>query len=83
MASPLQAGKQSVDLKAPAVRVSRIRRDPPPVVKEVDPADLEEREAWAVVIGVISFALALAVIIVGLGGVGGWSPSEYNVHLEL
>ncbi len=83
MASPLQTGKQSVDLKAPGVRVSRIRRDPPPVVKDAPDHDPEEREAWAVVIGVITFALALAVIIVGLGNVGGWSPSEYTVHLEL
>lgn len=82
MASPLRTGKQSVDLTAP-VRVSRIRRDPPPVVKQVAVRDPEERDARAVVIGVITFALALGVIIFGFSNVGGRAPSEYTVHLEL
>ncbi len=84
MAAPLQTAKQSVNLAAGGVRVSRIRRDPPPVVKKVANVDPEERDARTVVIGVITFALALAVIILGVGSVGGWSsPSEYTVHLEL
>ncbi len=58
MASPLQTAKQSVNLSAP-VRVSRIRRDPPPVVKEAPVRDPEEVEARTVVIGVITFALAM------------------------
>lgn len=82
MASPLKTGKQSVDLAAP-VRGSRIRRDPKPVLKEIPVRDPEEREAWTVVLGVITFALALVVIIIGFSSVGGWSPSEYTVHLDL
>ncbi len=82
MASPLQTAKQSVNLAAP-VRVSRIRRDPPPVVKEVAVVDPEERDARIVVIGVITFALALAVIIIGFSSVRGWSPSEHAIHIEL
>jgi hypothetical protein len=72
MARPLQTGKQSVDLASPAPRVSRIRRDPPPVVKEklVDPKEIERRD---VAIGVIAFALAIFVIILGFGG---WSGSQ-------
>ncbi|MDQ3479039.1 MAG: hypothetical protein M3438_07785, partial [Pseudomonadota bacterium] len=65
MAAPLQTAKQSVNLAAGGVRVSRIRRDPPPVVKQVANVDPEERDARTVVIGVVTFALALAVIILG------------------
>ena len=82
MASPLRTTKQSVNLTEP-VRVSRIRRDPPPARKEVVVRDPEDRDARTVVIGVISFALALAVIIVGFSNVGGRPPSEYNVHIDL
>ena len=82
MASPLPSSKQSVDLAAPAVRVSRIRRDPPPPVKEVTIVDIEEREGWAVVIGVATFALALFVIVVGVSNAVGWSPRDYTVRIE-
>ena len=49
-----------------APRPSRIRRDPPGRVpdKTVN-AYPAEREMWTVIIGVIAFAVALAVIIVG------------------
>jgi len=84
MARPLPSGKKSVDLAATgSVRVSRIRRDPPPKVKakEVTIADRDQRDAWIVVLGVITFALAIAVIVVGVGGWTGFSPREYTVHL--
>lgn len=82
MASPLKTAKQSVSLGSPGVRVSRIRRDPPPAVKEKAAAvDAEEREQWAVAVGVLSFALAIVVIIFAFGGGIGWSPSEYTVAL--
>ena len=59
--------RKTVDLK-PGARPSRIRRDPVPVLgndrKSLEPI-APEREAWVVVIGVILFALALAVITVG------------------
>jgi len=35
MANPLHSRKKAVDLAAPVVRVSRIRRDPPPPEKKV------------------------------------------------
>ena len=82
MASPLPSSKQSVDLAAPAVRVSRIRRDPPPPVKEVSIVDIEEREGWTVVIGVATFALALFVILVAASNAVGWSPRQYTIRIE-
>ena len=84
MAKPIPTAKPSVNLASnPAStgpRVSRIRRDPPPAVKEtfVDP---EERDQWAVVVGVLTFALAIFVIIVAFGSYSGWSPREYSVEV--
>jgi hypothetical protein len=79
MASPLQTGKQSVNLAAGEVRISRIRRDPPPAVKEVVVRDPDERDARMVVIGIVTFALALFVIAIGFSSVTGWSPRQYTV----
>ena len=59
--------KKTVELD-PAVRPSRIRRDPPlaqPVQKAVNPYPTE-REVWTVVIGVVAFAIAIAIIIIGI-----------------
>ena len=81
MASPLQTGKQAVDLAASGARVSKIRRDPPPKVKEVTVADRDERDARIVVIGVLLFAVALLIAIVGLSSALGWSPRQYTAHL--
>jgi hypothetical protein len=80
MASPLRAGKQSVDLSAPS-RVSRIRRDPPPAARKVALHDRNERDRRNGVIGIIAFALAILVITVGLGSAAGWSPSQYSITL--
>jgi hypothetical protein len=70
-------------LAAGEVRVSRIRRDPPPAVAEkkliLAP---DERDRVVVAIGVIAFALALFVIILAAGRYAGWSPSQYTVHLN-
>ena len=81
MASPLKSGKQSVDLAAPVVRVSRIRRDPPPVVKEVSVQEIREREAWMVVLGVLLFALAIFVILIAFTSWAGWSPRDYTLNV--
>lgn len=80
MARPLPTGKQSVNLAKPAPRVSRIRRDPPPVVKEVfvDPEELDRR---SVVIGILSVALAIVVIILAVSSYNGWTPREYTVQI--
>lgn len=81
MAAPLKTGKQSVRLGAP-VRMSRIRRDPPPVVKKVDVRLPEDRDRQVVFIGVVSFALAIVIIAIGISAAYGWSPSDYTIHLK-
>ena len=82
MARPLQTGKKSVDLAPSGPRVSRIRRDPPPAVKELVVRDPNERDTRMVVIGVVVFALALFVILIGFASAYGWSPSEYVIHID-
>ncbi len=60
--------KTTVGLAADAARPSRIRREPPPpppAQKALQPHP-SEREVWVVVIGVILFSLAIAIIIVGV-----------------
>jgi len=82
MASPLQSGKKTVNLAASGARVSKIRRDPPPAVKEIAVRDPDESDTWNVVIGVVTFALALFVIAIGFSSVTGWSPRQYTIHIE-
>ena len=82
MASPLPTGKQSVDLASQSPRVSRIRRDPPPKVKELVVRDPEERDRREVILGVTTFALAIFVIIFAFGHYSGWSPSQHKVELR-
>jgi len=81
MASSLKSGKKSVNLATPAVRVSKIRRDPPPKVVEKE-VDLDVVDRRDVVIGVLVFALAIFVIILAFGSYSGWSPREYTVELN-
>jgi len=81
MARPNPTGKQSVNLAPSGVKVSRIRRDPPPAVKEKI-VDLKERERWEVAVGVLAFTLALFVIMLGFGSYSGWSPREYTLELN-
>lgn len=60
-------GRKTVELSAPAAP-SRIRREPPPPPKVIRKANEypTEREAWTVAIGVVMFAIALAIIIIGV-----------------
>lgn len=82
MASPLKTGKQSIDLASKDPRVSRIRRDPPPPApKELRVRDPDEVDQRVVVVGVIAFALAIMVVLIGLSSMIGWSPSDYRVRL--
>lgn len=83
MASPLPTRKQAVDLGSTAPRVSKIRRDPPPKVKQIelrDPKDLERRDA---VIGVFAFALAIFIIVLAVASYNGWSPKEYTIDINM
>ncbi len=66
MARDLHMAKQSVNLAGGGVRVSRIRRDPPSVAKKnVADRDPEKSEARTVFIGILSFEIALFIIILG------------------
>lgn len=85
MALPRPTTKPSVNLastKPPEARVSRIRRAPPPVVKKEIVLDPEERDQWTVIVGILSFALAIFVIVVAFGSYAGWSPAQYNVQMH-
>ena len=82
MARPLASGKKSVNLASAPAPGSRIRRDPPPKVKEVPIRDIEEHDRRNAVIGVVTFALALFVILVGFSSVNGCTPSEYTLRLD-
>ncbi len=82
MASPLKTGKQSVNLAPGEVRVSKIRRDPPPAVKELVVRDPNQRDTHMVAIGIVTFALALFVILIGFASAYGWSPSKYTIRIE-
>jgi len=81
MARPLAPGKQSVDLAAPEARASRIRRDPPPVVKEIVFRDRDENNRRNALIGVLTFALAIFVIVLAFASYSGWSPRHYTVEM--
>jgi hypothetical protein len=68
MIKRLKTSKQSVELTPVAAPPSRIRREPPPLPKRVKPQpidDVEERETWMVVLGIVLFALAITIIIFG------------------
>ena len=81
MARPLASGKQSIDLAKGGVPGSRIRRDPPKPVKEITIADRDERDTRAVVIGIVTFALAIVVIALAFMSYTGWTPRDYTAYL--
>ncbi len=81
MASPIHSGKQSVDLASAGPRVSRIRRDPPPAVKETL-VQLEESDQTIVVVGVLAFAMAIFFLVLAFGVYSAWSPSAYTIELN-
>ena len=66
MASPLPSGKSSVNLGSTAAPGSRIRRDPPPPAKKVVDRDPDKADSWTVIVGILTFELALFVIIVAI-----------------
>ena len=81
MATRFPPRKQSVDLAAPALRGSRIRRDPPPPAKPVSAAEIRERETWTAALGIVVLALAAFVVLIALGNAAGWSPRDYTVQV--
>jgi hypothetical protein len=84
MASPLPTAKQTVDLTRGSIRVSRIRRDPPPKpVKKLSIRERNERDTRLAIIGIVVFALALFAVLVGFSSWDGWSPAQYTVDIEV
>lgn len=81
MARPTPTGKQSVNLASGEVRVSRIRRDPPPKLKEISIEERNERDRRLAVIGVLAFTLALMIILYAVSNWTGWTPRQYIVEL--
>ena len=82
MSAPLQSGKQPIKLGPNGVRVSKIRRDPPPIAKKIVVPDRDEMDQRAVVIGVLAFTLAILVAIVGISTYGGWSPRQVTLEVD-
>lgn len=81
MASPLASEKQTVSLASGGVRVSKIRRDPPPLVKEAPAPDPDKRDTRTVILGILTFTLALLIIGIAISSYLGWSPRDYVAHL--
>jgi hypothetical protein len=81
MARPLPSGKQPVSLATDGVRVSRIRRDPPPVEKPKELRHPDDVNRSAVMIGVLAFALSIVVILLAFSAYTGRSPREYIVQM--
>ena len=83
MSKPLKPGKSTVELVAGAARPSRIRRDPvrQTVVKPTELADISERDRLAMIVGLVTFGLAIMVLVIAIGSYAGWSPSQYTVEL--
>ena len=82
MARPLSTEKKSVNLAPPGARVSRIRRDPPRQVKEIVVRERHESDRRDAVVGILTFALAIFVIILAFGSYSGWSLSQYTVEVR-
>jgi hypothetical protein len=82
MASPLPSAKKSVNMASPPVRVSRIRRDPPPIAQKIIVRDPDERDQRTVLFGIASFAAAIVIITIAFAGAYGWSPSQYNIEIN-
>ncbi len=83
MAAPLPTSKATVNLAAPGVKGSRIRRDPPPIVKQSEIEDPRERDVRTVVTGLVVFTLAIAVVVFAIGRAAGWSPAQEQVNIVL
>ena len=82
MASPIQKAKQPIQFAADGTRISRIRRDPPPIAKKTVVPDRDDEDRRMVPIGIIAFALAIVVSIIGLASFAGWTPAQYTVEVQ-
>lgn len=85
MAAPLKTTKQTVNLAAPGVRGSRIRRHAPPPEKpkkELTAQEIIDREKRMALIGIGGFALAITIIFFALMSYWGFSLGDYAINLN-
>lgn len=86
MARPTPTAKPSVNLASnPASaepRASRIRRDPPPPAKEKI-VYTDEDEQWAVIVGILVFALAIFAIILAFSSYSSWSAKDHPIEVRI
>ena len=84
MAQHLPTRKSTVDLsKSGGVRVSRIRRDPPPApAKLLTREELRRREARAIAVGSIVFALSLFVVLMAFNIGPSWEAKPIHIVIE-
>jgi hypothetical protein len=77
MAQPLPPKKITVDLSKGGIRVSRIRRDPPPKpVKLLTREELRRRELRAMAIGIPAIALILFLAVFAVSRGPSWTPGQ-------
>lgn len=82
MARPLKAGRKTVDLASGEVRVSKIRRDPPPQkLKAISIEERSERDQRNAIVGITVITVALMVILYAVSVWAGWTPRTYIVQL--
>ena len=70
MSKSWKPNRPTVELPTSVTRPSKIRRDPPPppaAARLTVTPDMAEREAWTVVIGIMAFGIAIAIIIIAVG----------------
>ena len=80
MAAPLNTAKPTVSLVPGEVRVSRIRRDPPPAEKQTVVMTRSERDRRTVLLGLAASVSFLLVILVGFASYSGWSPRQVTIE---
>jgi hypothetical protein len=81
MAAPLKNAKQTVNLASGEVRVSRIRRDPPPPkLKQISIEERNERDQRRAAIGITVFTMAIMIILFAVSSWSGWSLRDYTLY---
>lgn len=83
MAAPLKSSKSTVNLASGEVKVSRIRRDPPPKpVREMTLRERNERDMRIAIVGILAFAVGTFAILLAISHFTGWSPRDVVIRIE-
>ena len=83
MAAPLKSAKATVNLASGEVKVSRIRRDPPPKpVREMTLRERNERDMRIAVVGILAFAFVTFALLMAIGHFTGWSPRDVVIRID-